>query len=328
MTTATKPAPQKGTHPPAVPVKADWMKPTNKAGLDALAPLVSKELERALPGFLRGQADRLIRCLITETQKNPALMDCTPASLFGCCIQAGQLGLTIGGPLGHAYLIPFGNTKKGNREAQLIVGYKGFVDLAHRSDKVRRITPRVVREGDAFEVRLGVSQDIRHTPVRNNFGKPTDYYVVIELANGGTDFETFTFDEAIRHRDRYSTTRTAPDYVRAKSPWYEVSDDGVAGPGFDAMALKTLVRKLAKRLPLSVEMSTAAELDEQIDRGEPQMIAAAVMPELLGGGQGVDEPQPHGDKADELRQRMERSRKPADPGDPDADPFATGEAAA
>lgn len=300
MSTATKP-PTTKTAPAADKAqplpKADWNKPTNKNGLESLAPLALKQLERGLPRFLMGSGDRLIRSMITECQKTPALFDCTPVSLFGCVIQAGQLGLTIGGPLGEAYMLPFNNSRKGAKEAQLVVGYKGYIQLAHRSEKLRRITPRVVREGDAFQVRYGTEQDIRHVPVRNNQGRITDYYVSIELTTGGVDFETFTVEEAIQHRDRFATSRNWKN-----GPWYDM-----AGGGFDGMALKSLVRKLAKRMPLSVDMSTAAALDEMADFDVPQQLAAEVLPALPAAEADRDDRDPD-DQAAHLRDRLEKAR--------------------
>lgn len=266
-----------------------WDQPTNANGLTALAPHVSHIVASALPAFLAGQQERLMRAMITETQRNPALLECTPKSLFGAVVQAAQLGLTIGGPLGEAYLIPFGR-KGGGKEATLIPGYKGLVQLMHRSDRVKRITPGIVREGDAFDYSRGLDTDLKHVPRRNNRAPVTDYYVVIELVNGGRDFETFTFEDAIAWRDRFATTRNAPQFVRDKSPWYDMDH------GFHEQACKTLIRKLAKRMPLSVDMTRAGQLEDAAEANQPQQLAALVdAPEVE-----VSLPS----KADDLRERM------------------------
>ena len=281
--------------------KADpkrWFTPTNKAGLDALAPTVTVEIARGLPGFMRGNADRLIRAMITETTRNTALLECTPASLFGGVIQAAQLGLCIGGPLGEAYLIPFNNTKKGVKEATLIVGYKGFIQLAHRSQMLRRITPGIVRLNDEFTFSRGTTQALNHEPRRNNREKVTDYYVCIELANGGKDFETFTFDDALEWRDRFATTRNAPQFVRDKSPWYDMAH------GFHEQACKTLIRKLAKRMPLSVELTQAAGLEEMAEQDIPQVLSAALN-EVIEN-EPLEPPGPT--KAEELKGRLDKTK--------------------
>lgn len=250
----------------------DWQTPRGKAGLDALVnQQLREEINRGLPNFMKGHADRLIRAMLTECSRTPALLDCTPASLFGAVIQSGQLGLTIGGVLGESYVIGFRNSKTKLKEATLIIGYKGFVALAHRSALIRRITPRVVRQDDLFDVRYGSNQAVIHQPARNSDKPVTDYYVVVETVNGGMDFEVATVEEMIAFRDRYSMVRTAEQWVRDKSPWYDVKPSPIMN-GFDSMACKTLIRRMAKRMPLSPELSVAAGLDELADAGIPQRL--------------------------------------------------------
>ncbi len=257
-------------------MKPEWDKPTNKQGLEVLTKSVVATLEKSLPSVVKGQGERLVRAMISECQKNPALFECTPLSLFSCVMQAGSMGLTIGGYLGEAYLVPFNNNKTKKKESQLIIGYKGLIQLAHRSGQIRRITPCIVKEGDDFKVYRGMQQNLHHVPLRNNQNRPSDYYVVVELMNGGIDFETMTFEEAIAHRDRFATTRNAPDFVKKSSPWYDMT----VGGGFDAMALKTLFRRIAKRLPLSVEMSYAVGLDERADNGQSQPMMSINIPDM------------------------------------------------
>lgn len=270
MSTEVKPAAKSTALAPS------WDKPTTKSGLEALAPMVKAQLERGLPAFMQGQGDRLLRCLLTETQKTPALMDCTPISLFAACIQAGQLGLTIGGPTGEAYLLPFNNRKSGVKEATLVPGYKGYVQLAYRSGKIRRLSPGVVRMGDDFGFERGTAQWLKHVPKRDNPGKVVHYYVVVELVNSGTDFEEFSFEDAIKFRDRYATTKNYKS-----GPWYAMDQDGEPTDDFHGMALKTLIRRLSKRLPLSAEMVTAGGLEDQDVAGVPQNLGAMMLPEYI-----------------------------------------------
>lgn len=306
--------------PPAVTSVTDWELPCDRNGLEKFMPIVAKQLVKALPKFLAGNTERLMRCMITETSKNPALLECTPVSLFGAVIQAGQLGLTIGGYQGEAYLIPFGNKKLTQKfgfdvkEATLIIGYRGMIQLAHRSGTVKRITPVAVRLGDEFRYTRGLHQTLVHVPVRNNKMAVSDYYVVVEQTNDGLDFETFTVQDALEFRDRYSTIRSAPAFVKEKSPWYDISTgtDGVirTGPGFDAMALKTLVRRIAKRIHMSAEMSEAAGLDEAGEEGHPQNLGAMV--DIPDPTQDDPEPEkkPPADKAAELKTKLDSAREP------------------
>ncbi len=296
---------------------AKWETPTNKAGIEALAPMVKASIAKSLPAFMNKPeiVDRLIRCLITECQTTPVLFECTPMSLFGCAIKAGTLGLEIGGPLGRAYMLPFKNNKKGGvKEAQLVIGYKGYIDLMHRSGMVKRITPIEVRKGDIFEVVRGLHQDLIHKPLRNNRNAVTDYYVVIELVTGGIDFETYSVEDAIEFRDKYSTVKNAPDFVKQNSPWYDIRPDGangyVPGLGFNAMALKTLIRRFSKRTPMSAELNSAVELDTAADTGKTQFVTAINAegaPELLGSASMPNEEEEIKDEAEVLQEQLEET---------------------
>jgi len=223
-------------------------KPTTIAGfLDAY----KGEIARALPKHMT--ADRMARIALTECRKVPALMKCEPASLFGAVIQCAQLGLEPGGALGHAYLIPFENRKKGITEVQFIVGYRGMIDLARRSGQIVSLEAHPVFAGDSFECEFGLDSKLKHSPDWENPSRAdpkamTFVYAVAKLKDGGTQFEVMSRAEveAIRSRSRAASA----------GPW--VSD-------YVAMALKTVIRRLFKYLPVSIELQTAGAMDEQAE---------------------------------------------------------------
>src|SRR3990167_2357663 len=94
----------------------------------------ASELGRALPDHMK--PERLVRIALTCIRLNPALAECTPASLLGALFTAAQIGIE---PIaGRAYLLPFNNKRKiGNewktiKEVQFVMGYKGVVELFYR----------------------------------------------------------------------------------------------------------------------------------------------------------------------------------------------------
>lgn len=205
------------------------------------------ELERALPKHMT--ADRLARVALTECRKTPKLLQCKPESLFGAVIQCAQLGLEPGGALGHAYLIPFG------QEVQFIVGYRGMIDLARRSGQIESLNAVAVYEGDKFECKLGLNPDIQHepdwdNPDRENPEKLKFVYAVAKLKDGGTQFEVMS--------------RKGVDMIRTRS---KSGNNGPWKSDYVAMALKTVIRRLFKYLPVSIEMQKASNIDENLDAG-------------------------------------------------------------
>lgn len=212
-----------------------------------------KQMALALPKTLT--AERMTRIVMTEIRKTPALMQCDQASLLGAVMQAAQLGLEPGGALGHCYLLPFGNgkSKTGQPNAQLIIGYRGMLDLARRSGQIQSFSAFTVHEGDEFHYELGLRPDIKHIPsdAADRDSRPINYvYAVANLKDGGVQFEVMS--------------RAAIEAVRMQSK------AGKSGPWvthWEEMAKKTCLRRLFKYLPISIEAARAIQVDENTDRG-------------------------------------------------------------
>ena len=116
-------------------------KPKTKAPAivqQVLSDQFKKQLALAVPKHL--SADRMARIAATELRKTPALLNTTPASFLGAVMQSAQLGLEPGSALGQAYLVPYGN------QCQLILGYRGMIDLARRSGQVLSLSAFAVHE--------------------------------------------------------------------------------------------------------------------------------------------------------------------------------------
>lgn len=210
------------------------------------------QMAMALPKAMT--ADRLTRIVMTEVRKTPALLKCSHESFFGAVLQCAQLGLEPGSALGHCYLLPFGNGKAndGRPNCQLIIGYRGMIDLARRSGQIVSINAYVVHEADEFEYELGLHPDIHHKPSPLADRGPVTYvYAVAVLKGGGVQFEVMSRAEveAIRKQSK----------AGSKGPWVT---------HWDEMARKSVVRKLFKYLPVSIEAVRAVEIDEKSDRGE------------------------------------------------------------
>jgi recombination protein RecT len=222
-----------------------------------------EQIQMALPRHLN--AERMIRVAMTSFSTTPKLMDCTPRSLLGAVIQCAQLGLEPG-LLGHAYLIPFWNSKARAMEVQLIVGYRGLLQLARRSGEISTIVAHEVRQGDRFTYHYGLTPALQHGPseaAERQQAAITHFYAVARLKDGGSQFEVMTRAEIDAHRDRYS--RAAKD-----GPWVT---------NYAEMGLKTVLRRLAKLLPCSIELQQAVVLDEHAEQQIPQDLGALVEPE-------------------------------------------------
>lgn len=168
------------------------------ARLDANLKAMLPSIAQALPhGF---EAAKMARILLTEAQRNPAILECSQSSILRAMLQSAQLGLYPDSVLGHAYLVPFKN-RQGVKEATFIVGYKGLIELIHRSDRVASVTAHVVYSNDRFDIALGTDEHISHTPtLEADRGERIAAYMVAQLKDGSKQIEFLTRHDVMRHK--------------------------------------------------------------------------------------------------------------------------------
>lgn len=243
--------------------------------------LIAKQHQAIAAALPRGMGvDRFARIVQTVVLGNDDLLKCEPQSLIAAILQVAAWGLEVDPVLGLAYLIPF----KG--KVKLIPGYRGLVELACRAGDVLGVEGRLVYERETLVVQYGIHRDLVHVPkFTDDRGPLIAVYAVADMREGPPKFEVMTTAEvsAIRKRSAAGTS----------GPW--VTD-------FDAMALKTVIRRLCNRqLRRTAELARAIALDEQADRDEEQTFDV----ELPN-----DEPDPK-PTLDTLTDRMRRKVVPA-----------------
>ncbi|WP_163833257.1 recombination protein RecT [Spartinivicinus ruber] len=211
------------------------------------------QIQAALPKHMT--PERMSRIALTEIRKNKMLGECDPLSLFGAIVQSAQLGLEVGSGLGHSYLIPFRNRRENRVDVQFIVGYRGMIDLARRSGQIISLQAHAVYEGDEFDFAYGLEERLHHVPTSDtlNRGSMLGVYALAKLKDGGHQIEVMWKPEV--------------DEVRRQS---KAADSGPWKTHYEEMAKKTVIRRLFKYLPVSVEMQKAVTLEEQAHSGESQ----------------------------------------------------------
>lgn len=209
---------------------------------------MERQFQMAMP---RGaEAAQLVRDALTAIRQTPQLAECDAPSVLGSLMTCAQLGLRPG-VLGHAWLLPFWDSKAGHRRAQLVIGYQGLVELAHRSGQIKSLIARTVHENDLFEVDYGLDDRLVHKPTMNGpKGNPIAYYAVAKFTTGGHAFYVMSHYDMEEYRDRNATAKTRDG--RVVGPWVT---------NFEGMAHKTCVRQLAKWMPKSTDLGRAIEVD-------------------------------------------------------------------
>ena len=223
-------------------------------------PIVAQQLEQRLPSiqaFLGGNAlaaDRFRRVVLQSLVRNPDLLQCTPDSLVSAAAEAAQLGLEPSGAVGGAHIVRFKD------RAQLLIDYRGLVELARRSNEIEDVWADVVREKDHFVARRGLRPDLEHEPDYTAGRAPSPdtegnrvihVYAVAAFRSGHRRFDVMSRAEvdAIRARSRAANA----------GPW--VTD-------WSEMAKKTVMRRLCKTLPLTAQAKEVIAADEAREYGD------------------------------------------------------------
>lgn len=200
-----------------------------------------------------GEAAQLVRDALTTLRATPKLAECDAATVLGGLMTCAQLNLRIG-VLGHAWLIPFWNSRRSQYEAQLVIGYQGLVDLAHRSGRIASLIARTVYANDHFDVDYGLADSLVHKPtLTGDKGAPVAYYAIAKFTTGGHAFIVVPHDEMLTYKQQFAMAKTREGKIIG--PWED---------HFEAMAQKTCVRQLAKWMPKSTELATAIEADNSV----------------------------------------------------------------
>lgn len=206
-------------------------------GLKGLVGRMAPEIAKALPRVIT--PERFTRIALTALSSNPKLASCSQNSFLGALMQAAQLGLEPNTPLGQAYLIPYGN------ECQFQLGYKGILDLVHRSGDISTVAAYTVHENDKFEYSYGLEPVLIHKPAMQDRGAAIAYYAYYKTRDGGFGFEVMSRDDVEKHAKRFSK-------AYGSGPWRD---------HFDEMAKKTVLKKALKYAPVKTDFARAIETD-------------------------------------------------------------------
>jgi phage RecT family recombinase len=209
--------------------------------IKALLTKHSGQIKSLIPANI--PADKLVKMAINILQRTPALQQCSSASILNAVVSMAALGLSPDPLLGQAFILPY------KTQAQLIVGYRGWIALLRQSVPTAELWSNIVYEEERFEVTAGLERSIVHVPERPS--KRGDQivaaYAVLRFREY-QDMEVMWAEDIEAIRDRYS-----PSYKSSSSPWQTASEE---------MYKKTVIRRLMKRQNLSETLSRAVGMDE------------------------------------------------------------------
>lgn len=235
---------------------------------------VQNQLKQVLGKNAGTFATSLVEVFTNDTQ----LQKCDQKKVIQEAIKAATLKLPLNKQLGYAYILVFNNWDKASRKSvptpQIVLGYRGYIQLAMRTGQYKNINADVVYEGEMVgRDKLSGAIDLSGEKVSE---KVVGYFAHFETVNGFSKTLFMSLGEMAGYALKFS-----PSFKRnaEKNPLPTVdalcdmaNDQAVNGPqqgkvgwegDFNSMAIKTVLRRLLSKYGyLSIEMMSALAEDE------------------------------------------------------------------
>lgn len=248
--------------------------------------------------------DRFVSAITSAVATNPLLQDCDNATILSAAFLGNSLDLSPSPQLGHYYLVPFNNTKRGVKEAQFQLGYKGYVQLALRSGYYKRLNVFAVKAGELkswnpvteeLDIKIIEDDEVREKTAT------VGYVASFEYTNGFTKTLYWSRQKMESHALRYSK-----GYAAKKGYTFWEKD-------FDAMAFKTMLRQLISKWGImSIDLQSAFEQDTVAEEAD-QYLGTDEMPQIAPVTDIPQEIQEEPEAVEPAPDEVPKTRKKAQP---------------
>ena len=238
---------------------ANEIRPTEQKKVGIAGYLAQEAVKQNVANVV-GQKDAqaFISSIVSAVQANPQLAECTNSSLLSAALLGHSLNLPPSPQLGKVYFVPYKNTKAGITEAQFMLSYKGYLELAMRSGQYKKIHVTDIREGE-LKSYDPIEDEYVFEPItdvtKRNEAPIIGYYGYFILTNGFKQALYWSKEKLEAHAKKYSAAY--------RKGW----DSSLWKTDFDSMAHKTMIRQLiSKHGVMSIEMQRGFEGDYGIIR--------------------------------------------------------------
>ncbi len=234
--------------------KNSLSKKSNSFSTFMAMPAVRQKINDVVMGE---RGSQFIASIVTAVGATPALAKCEHGSILSAALLGEALKLSPSPQLGHFYMVPFNDNKRGITVAQFQLGYKGYVQLAIRSGQYRKINVVAIKEGELIKYDP-LNEDIIVTFIgdeeEREAAETIGYYAMFELISGFRKAIYWSKSKMQAHARKYSQGY-ASDLRNGKSYTFWSKD-------FDGMAYKTMLRQMISKWGImSVDLQKAFSSD-------------------------------------------------------------------
>lgn len=216
---------------------------------------------------------RFVSSIVSAVQTTPALQECTNPSILSAALLGEALNLSPSPQLGQFYMVPFDNRKKGCKEAQFQLGYKGYIQLAIRSGYYKKLNVLAIKEGELVHydpLEEVVEVNLIEDDILREEAPTMGYYAMFEYENGFRKTMYWSKKKMLAHAEKYSFAfyknggaKSLELLEQGKIPEKEMwKYSSFWFKDFDGMALKTMLRQLISKWGImSIDLQKAIDKD-------------------------------------------------------------------
>lgn len=229
-------------------------------------------IQNQLTTIMGNNAGSFTSSMIELFSQDSGLQECDPKAVVMEAMKAASLRLPLAKPLGRAYVLPFKN--KGVPTPTFVIGWRGLVDLAVRTGQYEDINAIIVYKGELRgQDKLSGIVDISGVKESNEV---LGYIGYFKLIAGFRKMVFMTVEQMAHYSKTYAPTLKNSDVTEEKLVKL-AQEQAERGPkagsvgwfgDYNAMALKTVVRKVLSWGPMSIELQNAIASDEDIQDAE------------------------------------------------------------
>jgi len=218
------------------------------------SPNGQNKLNQYIPNIAKRQDFQT--AVITMIANNPSLANCDKGSIVSAALQAINLNFPLSNQLGLCYVVPY-NSKDGRTLGQFQVGWKGFVQLAHRTGMLKKIIVSEIKENE-LKSWNPITQETELTPIidfeKREKAPTIGFYAKIVTVNGFEQELYWPMPKMEKHAKKYSKS-------------YSKGYGSVWNDDFDTMGKKTVLKKLLQTAPMmrdNQDIQVAMEVDQAV----------------------------------------------------------------